>query len=65
MCGEKDEPIWFDDEWMKGEAAGNIAAAVGQGGNAGVTVQGVVDGKLDEVDLKALTRLDALGGTFI
>lgn len=56
VCGEKDEPIYFDPESMMASAGGSKRAR---------TVPGV-EGDLDNVNLlQKLTRLGQYGGVFI
>lgn len=66
MCGEKDEPIWFDPQRMrrKGAANSQTKVIVGEGERARRTVPGVESEELEAVDLKNLTRLGVIGGIF-
>ncbi|KAJ9640190.1 hypothetical protein H2204_003415 [Knufia peltigerae] len=60
VCGLKDEPIFFDPEFMQDQAAKKLAVAQG----VAPTVPGLVGCSLDRVSLKEITGLFATGGDF-
>lgn len=62
VCGAKDDPVFFDLEYMRGAGKVNTAGSDQQGSTTVPSVQGQA---LDGVDLKAETRLGAWGGTFL
>lgn len=61
VCGIKDDPIFFDPELMKsGPTNMNTPTLIQQ-----PTVPGIKAETLDQIDLKALTKLAEIGGQFI
>ena len=62
MCGAKDDPIFFDPEYMKANRQPLAATSLHTGS---AVVPGIQAEELDHEDLKEMTRLSALGGIFV
>ena len=62
VCGAKDDPVFFDRDYMRGAGKAKTAGSDQQGNT---TVPSVQDQALDGFDLKAETKLGAWGGSFL
>jgi hypothetical protein len=65
MCGEKDDPIYFDPNAMRKKDLPRSDVHTESPSTESVLVPGVKDEELDDVDLKHLTRLGLHGGVFM
>lgn len=61
LCGEKDDPIYFDPEHVPRKASARVKEVEG----VNTTIPGKHVGDLVDLPLKNFTRLETFGGTFL